>query len=74
MSMKDFMETHVDTQKDKSQKQFARMTKAYDSVNKLGSSTEQTAKLLIEDSKLNSKVNTKTLNQAFEQDDKADHF
>ena len=70
MSMKDFIETHVDTQKDKSKESFEKIDKAYEDVNKIGSSTEQTAKLLIEDGKLNSKVTPKTLKQSFEQDDK----
>jgi hypothetical protein len=49
LSMKQFLERNVDTQKDKSEDEFKQIGKAYEDVNKVSSQTKQKAELFVDE-------------------------
>jgi hypothetical protein len=67
--MEEFFKRNVRPQRDKPREQFQQVTKAYDDVNKVASSTGQIAKMLVEKGSLSPKVDFKVLNDTFNQDD-----
>lgn len=69
MSMKDFIERHVDSQSDKSEEDFKSADKAYEEVNKVASKSEQTAALILEGGKIKKGYDYNTLKQTFDLDD-----
>ena len=70
LSMKDFLERNVDTQKDKSEDKFKALGKAYEDVNVVSSQTKQKAALLLDDGYLR-EYDFDTLNDAFKYDDES---
>jgi len=69
LSMKDFIESQVDVQSDKSEKEFTARDEAYSAVNNVASQTEQKAGLMIEGGKLKKGLTSKVLSEAFSIDD-----
>ena len=69
LSMKDFIESQVDIQSDKSEEEFTARDEAYSAVNNVASQTEQKAGLLIEEGKLKKGLTSKTLKESFSIDD-----
>ena len=69
LSMKDFIESQVDVQSDKSESEFTARDDAYSAVNTVASQTEQKAGLMIEDGKLKKGITSKVLNESFSIDD-----
>ena len=69
LSMKDFIESQVDVQSDKSEKEFMARDEAYSKVNNVASQTEQKAGLMIEGGKLKKGLTSKVLSEAFSIDD-----
>ena len=69
LSMKDFIESQVDVQIGKSEKEFTARDEAYSKVNNVASQTEQKAGLMIEGGKLKKGLNSKVLSEAFSIDD-----
>ena len=69
LSMRDFLEKHVDTQKDKSEEEFKKIGQAYEEINKISSQSEQTAALMLEEGKLKKGYDFDTLKSTFELDD-----
>ena len=68
LSMKNFLEKNVETQKDKSEEDFKQVGKAYEDVNKISSHTKQTAQLLLDEGNLR-EYDYKTLSETFSLDD-----
>jgi hypothetical protein len=69
LSMKDFIESQVSVQSDKSESEFTARDDAYSAVNTVASQTEQKAGLMIEDGKLKKGITSKVLNESFSIDD-----
>ena len=70
LSMKDFLERNVDSQKDKSEEQFKKIGKAYEDVNEVASHTKQKAALLLDEGNLR-EYDFDTLRETFELDDES---
>lgn len=70
LSMKDFIESQVDVQSDKSESEFTARDEAYSAVNNVASQTEQKAGLMIEEGKLKKGLTSKILSESFSIDDK----
>ena len=70
LSMKDFLERNVDTQKDKSEDEFKGIGKAYEDVNLVSSQTKQKAALLLDEGNLK-EYDFNTLNETFQIDDES---
>ena len=69
LSMKDFIESQVDVQSDKSEEEFTARDEAYSAVNNVASQTEQKAGLMIEGGKLKNGLTSKVLSESFSIDD-----
>ena len=69
LSMKDFIESQVDVQSDKSESEFTARDEAYSAVNNVASQTEQKAGLMIEEGKLKKGLTSKILKESFSIDD-----
>ena len=70
LSMKEFIERNVDTQKDKSEDEFKDIGKAYEGVNLVSSQTKQKVALLVDEGNLR-EYDFNTLNETFKLDDES---